>query len=278
MELGRLGAWTSWNALGEEHGPEAASLAEELGYGTFWLGGSPRLPSVRPLLAATERILVATSIINVWTYDPVELAAEYAALEQDFPGRLLVGIGIGHPEATGDYSKPLTAMRGFLDALDAADPPLPSERRILAALAPKNLELSAARSIGTIPYFTPVAHTTSVREQLGPDTVLAPELAFVLDDDAARARATAETFARRYLGLSNYTNNLLRCGFSEQDIAGSGSDRLLDEVVPHGSVEATAAIAQAHLDAGADHIALQSLGEDGVPRRGWTALAAALSS
>lgn len=277
MEIGRIGVWASHTTLGDEHAGEAARLAQELGFGTFWLGGSPRLPQVRPLLAATDRIVVATSIVNVWAYQPAELAAEYAELERDFPGRLLVGIGIGHPEATSEYAKPLSAMRAFLDGLDAASSPLPSERRILAALAPKALELSADRSLGTIPYFVPVAHTEAVRAQLGPDAVVAPELAFVLEDDPARARSTAETFARRYLARTNYTANLLRHGYSEQEIEGSGSDRLLDEIVPHGSAEATAAIARAHLDAGADHIALQSLGEDAVPRRGWTALAAALT-
>src|SRR5437763_15667801 len=121
MDPGKLGVWTTWRAIGEENAGEAARLVEDLGYGTFWLGGSPRLESVRPLLEATGRILVATGIVNVWAYEPEQLAAEYAELERDFPGRVLVGIGIGHPEATGDYSRPLSAMRSFLDGLDAAD-------------------------------------------------------------------------------------------------------------------------------------------------------------
>ena len=129
----------------------------------FWLGGSPRLPSLRPLLEATEKLVVATSIVNIWAYDPAQLAAEYAALARDFPERLLVGIGVGHPEATSDYSKPFSAMRAFLDGLDAAEPPLPRDRRCLAALAPKMLALSAERSLGAIPYFVPVAHTEAAR-------------------------------------------------------------------------------------------------------------------
>jgi probable F420-dependent oxidoreductase len=277
MNLGRIGVWTSYRSLGEENAGEAARLAEELGYGTFWLGGSPRLPSVRPLLASTTDIVVGTSIVNVWAYDPAELAAEYAVLERDFPGRLLVGVGVGHPEATSEYTKPFTALREFLDGLDAAATPIPRERRAVAALAPKSLALSAERSLGTLPYFVPVAHTVSVREQIGSEPLLAPEIACALDDDPDRARETARGFASRYLGLRNYTNNLLRCGFSEADIADGGSDRLIDAVVPHGSVTAVAAVARAHLDAGADHIALQALGEPGVPRTGWTALAEALA-
>src|SRR5450432_4208572 len=117
MELGKFGVWTTWRALGEDQAAPAAKLAEQLGYGVLWLGGSPRLPSVRALLEATETLVVGTSIVNVWAYEPEQLAAEYAELERDFAGRLLVGIGIGHPEATSDYSKPLSAMGAFLDGL-----------------------------------------------------------------------------------------------------------------------------------------------------------------
>jgi probable F420-dependent oxidoreductase len=276
MELGKFGIWTTWRALGEDQAAPAAKLAEELGYGVFWLGGSPRLPSVRALLEATETLVVGTSIVNVWAYEPEQLAAEYAELERDFAGRLLVGIGIGHPEATSDYSKPLSAMRTFLDGLDGADPPLPGDRRCVAALAPKMLALSAERSLGSIPYFVPPAHAKAARAQLGADALLAPEVAFALDDDAERGRATAREYARVYLGLRNYTNILLESGFTAQDIASGGSDRLLDAVVPHGTAEEIASVVRAHLDAGADHVALQATGEPGIPRRGWTALAQAL--
>jgi probable F420-dependent oxidoreductase len=277
VDLGRLGVWTTYRAIGEEHAGEAAALVERLGYGAFWLGSSPRLPSVRPLLEATESLVVATSIVNVWAYEPEQLAAEHAALARDFPDRLLVGIGIGHPEAARDYARPLTAMREFLDGLDNAETPLPRDRRCLAALAPKILALSAERSLGTIPYFTPVAHTSAARAQVGAEALVAPELAFALDDDADRARESARSYALSYLGRRNYTSNLLRYGFTEQDIADGGSDRLLDAVIPHGSIETIADVARAHFEAGADHLALQALGESGIPRRGWAALASALS-
>jgi probable F420-dependent oxidoreductase len=276
MELGRFGVWTSCRAIGEQHLSEAAGFAEQLGYGTFWLGGSPQLPQVRPLLEATERLVAATSIVNVWSYDPGRLAAEFWELEEAFPGRLLVGVGIGHAEATVDYSKPLSAMRSFLDGLDAAERPLPPDRRCIAALAPKMLRLSAERSLGTIPYFTSSAHTRSAREQLGAGPLIAPEIAFALDGDADRARATARGYARLYLGLTNYTNNLLASGFTAEDIAGDGSERLIDSVVPQGGADAIARVVVEHLEAGADHVAVQALGESGIPRAGWSALADAL--
>jgi probable F420-dependent oxidoreductase len=276
VELGRFGVWTSYRALGEENAGEAAALAESLGYGAFWLGGSPRLLGVRPLLAATETLVVATSIVNIWAYEPGELAAEHALLARDFPGRLLVGVGVGHPEATSDYTKPLTAMRTFLDGLDAAEAPLPHERRAVAALAPRMLALSAERSLGALPYFVPLAHTSIARERIGPAALLAPEVAVVVDDDAQRARAVARDYAKLYLGLSNYTNNLLTLGFGDADIAGGGSDRLIDAVVPHGTPETLAGLLRSHLEAGADHVAVQTCGEPGSWRSDWAALAAAL--
>jgi probable F420-dependent oxidoreductase len=278
MDLGRVGVWTSYRQIGEENAGEAARLVQDLGYGTFWLGGSPRLPSVRPLLEATDRLVVATGIVNVWSYDPAELAAEYVQLAEEFPDRLLVGIGIGHPEATSQYATPMAAMRGFLDGLDQADTPLPRERRCLAALGPKMLELCKTRSRGAHTYFVPVAHTRAARAELGGDALLAPELACVVDGDVDSARTKARRYAELYLGLRNYTNNLLRHGFTEDDIAQGGSDRLIDAVIPHGSAADIAAVTQEHLDAGADHVCLQPVGVRGVPRDEWTALAGALVS
>jgi probable F420-dependent oxidoreductase len=276
MQLQKVGVWTSYGAIGEENAAEAAKLVERLGYGAFWLGGSPRLSAVRPLLDATERLIVATGIVNVWQNEPATLAAEYATLAQEFPDRLLLGVGIGHSEATSEYAKPLSTMRGFLDGLDGAHPPVPPAGRCLAALGPKMLELSAERSLGAIPYFTPVEHTRFARERLGESALLAPELACVLDPDVDRARARARAYAETYLGLRNYTNNLLRFGFNEQDIAEGGSDRLIDAIIPHGTAQEVAAVAHDHLDAGADHVCLQPVGGRGIPHAEWTALASAM--
>jgi probable F420-dependent oxidoreductase len=277
MELGRFGVWTTYHAIGEENAGEAASLVQDLGFGTFWLGGSPRLSTVRPLLEAADTLSVATGIVNVWAYEPSDLAREYAELSPGYGDRLLVGIGIGHPEATSDYTRPLASTRAFLNGLDAATPPLPRDRRCLAALGPKMLDLCAERSRGTLTYFVPVEHTRSARARLGPDPLIATELACVIETDAGPARAAARRYATLYLGLRNYTNNLLEFGFSDRDIADGGSDRLIDAIVPHGTAEEIAAVVQAHLDAGADHVCLQPVGVSGIPSAEWAALAGALS-
>jgi probable F420-dependent oxidoreductase len=230
------------------------------------------------LLEATDRLIVATGIVNVWQYEPAELAAEYAQLSDEFPGRLLVGIGIGHPEATSDYARPLSTMRAFLDELDGSATPIPREQRCLAALGEKMLELSAQRARGAHTYFVPVQHTGFARALLGHQALIAPELACVLEADPDAARASARRYAAVYLGLRNYTSNLLKFGFTVDDIAAGGSDRLIDAVIPHGSAGEIAAVARAHLDAGANHVCLQPLGARGVPREQWTALASALIS
>jgi probable F420-dependent oxidoreductase len=272
VNLGRVGVWTSYRTIGEENAGAAAALVERLGFGTFWLGGSPKLSALRPLLEATDRLVAATGIANVWQYDPAELAADFAALERDFPGRVLAGIGIGHPEATREYTSPLETMRGFYDGLDAAAEPVPRSRRCQAALGDRMLRLSAERGLGAHSYFVPVEHTRHARSVFGPEPLLAPELACAVDADRERARR----YAALYLGLRNYTNNVKRFGFTDGDVADGGSDRLIDAVVPHGSAEAIAEVVSAHFEAGADHVCVQPVGVRGVPEREWTALAAAL--
>ena len=275
MELGRFGVWTSYRQIGEENAGEAAKLVEDLGLGAFWLGGSPKVPAVRPLLAATEHLTVATGILNVWQNDPAEVAVQHHQLTTEFPDRFLLGVGIGHPEATSDYQHPLKAMREFFDGLDGGPTPIPRAQRCMAALGPKMLELCGERSRGTHTYFVPVEHTRAAREQLGPDALIAPELACVVETDPDRARTSAREYAQLYLALRNYTGNLRRFGFTDEDIADGGSDRLIDAIVPHGTAEQIIAVARAHLDAGADHVCLQPVGAVGIPREQWTALASA---
>jgi probable F420-dependent oxidoreductase len=278
VDLGRIGIWTSYRPFGRERAAEAAKLAEQLGYGTWWVGASPRVPDLRPVLEATTTLVAATGILNVWANDADETAAAAAAVRAEFPGRLMLGIGIGHREATSDYRKPLATMRAFLDGLDAAKTPVPVEGRCLAALGPKMLELARERAAGTHTYFVPVEHTRAARERVGPGKLIAAELACVVDTDPVRAKATAREYATRYLDLRNYVQNLLQLGFTDDDVAGGGSDRLVDALVPQGSAEEIAEVVRAHLDAGADHVCLQPLGEDGIPRGAWTALAQALGS
>jgi probable F420-dependent oxidoreductase len=276
MDIGDIGIWTSYRPFGKERAGEAAKLAEELGYGAWWVGGSPHVLDIRPILEATSSLAAATGILNVWSNDPGDTAAADAVLRADFPGRLMLGVGIGHPEATSDYRRPLRTMRAFLDGLDAAPTPPPADERCLAALGPKMLDLAGERTAGTHPYFTTVDHTRFARERLGSGKLVAPELACVVDTDPLRAKAVARDYAKLYLGLRNYTKNLLDFGFTERDLADGGSDRLIDAVIPQGSAEQIAEVARAHLEAGADHVCLQPLGEQGIPHNSWTTLANAL--
>jgi probable F420-dependent oxidoreductase len=276
VNLGKIGIWTSYRAFGRERAGEAAKLMEGLGYSAWWVGSSPHVPDIRPVLEATSTLVAATGILNVWSNEPADTASHDAALRSEFPDRFMLGIGIGHPEATSDYRRPLTAMRAFLDGLDESPTPPPVDERCLAALGPKMLDLSGERSAGTHPYFTPVEHTRVARERLGPGKLVAPEVACVVDGDTDRAKKVARDYAQLYLGLRNYTQNLLNLGFSEDDIANGGSDRLIDAVIPQGSAEQIAEVVRAHFDAGADHVCLQALGEEGIPRESWSALARAL--
>jgi probable F420-dependent oxidoreductase len=276
VELGQIGVWSSYRPFGIDRAGEAAKLAEQLGYGAWWVGGSPHVPDIRPVLEATSTLAAATGILNVWINNPAETAAEAAALRTAFPRRFMLGIGIGHPEATSDYRRPLTSMGAFLDGLDATGDPPPVEQRCLAALRPKMLELAGSRTAGAHTYFVPVEHTRFARDQLGPEKLLAVELACVIDTEPVRARTVARNYARLYLGLRNYTHNLLGHGFVEGDLTRRGSDRLIDAVIPHGSAGQIAEVVGAHLNAGADHVCLQPLAEDGIPRRSWTALSKVL--
>ena len=229
------------------------------------------------MLEATERIVVATGILNVWQSEPEQVAKDFSELDREFPGARAPGHR--HRSPRGDepiHNGRFRRWASFLDGLDADPTPVPRDRRCLAALGPKMLELSAERALGSHTYFVPVAHTRAARERLGHAALLAPELACVIDDDVESGRARARAYAKLYLGLRNYTRNLLAFGFTDGDIADGGSDRLIDAVVPQGTADAIAAVAREHLTAGADHVCLQAAGVTGIPRSEWTALAAAL--
>ncbi|WP_237569926.1 LLM class F420-dependent oxidoreductase [Mycolicibacterium lacusdiani] len=253
--LGRYGVWT----FGAPK-PEQAAQIEELGYGAVWIGGSPAgdLSYVEPLLEATETLQVATGIVNVWTAKAEEVAESYHRVEEAYPGRFLLGVGIGHPEHTEEYRKPYDVLVEYLDALDTAK--VPTSRRVVAALGPKVLKLSAQRSAGAHPYLTTPEHTGQARNILGNSVYLAPEHKVVLSTDVDEAREVGRGAVDFYLNLSNYLNNWKRLGFTDEDIAKPGSDKLIDAVVAHGTADAVAARLNEHLGSGADHVAIQVLG------------------
>ncbi|WP_300017796.1 LLM class F420-dependent oxidoreductase [Pseudonocardia sp.] len=265
VALGTFGIWQRQ----DQSSPELAARIEELGYGAIWIGGSPPgdLAQIEALLDATSHIAVATGIVNMWSTPAAEVAAAYHRIEVKHPGRLLLGVGIGHPEAISDYRRPYATVVAYLDALDAAQ--VPVDRRVLAALGPKMLALAAERTAGAHPYLTTPEHTREARAVLGDGVLLAPEHKVVVDTDPERARAIGRpVVARPYLGLRNYTSNLLRLGWTEDDIADGGSDRLVDALVAHGDAGAVAARLAEHVSAGADHVCAQVLGPEPLPALG----------
>ncbi|MEW2404047.1 LLM class F420-dependent oxidoreductase [Streptomyces sp. NPDC046862] len=253
---------------------EAAAELEELGFGAVWLGGSSAVEHAVPLVEATDRMTVATGIQSIWQYEAADSARRFADLEAAHPGRFLLGLGVSHAKLTDRYRRPYSAMVDYLDALDAAA--VPEERRVLAALGPKMLELSRARAAGSHPYLVTPEHTAQAREILGDGPLLAPELKVVLETDPERARAVARDYLALYLGLPNYTNSFLRLGFTEDDFAGGGSDRLVDAVFAWGDEDRVRAGIDALHQAGADHVALQIVDDqprDALPRAAWRRLA-----
>jgi len=254
VELGRYGFWRRQAGFT----PELAREVEALGFGAIWIGGSPPadLTEVEGLLAATDRIAIATGIVNMWASPAAEVAESYHRIATRYPGRFLLGVGIGHPEATREYKSPYQTIVDYLDVLDEHEVPVAD--RVLAALRPKALAVAAERTAGTHPYLTTPEHTRSAREQLGPGVLIAPEQTAAIDaPDSALARA----FVRRYLGLRNYVANLRTLGFTEADVADGGSDRLVDALVTQGDAAKVAGRLDEHLAAGADHVCVQLLGD-----------------
>jgi probable F420-dependent oxidoreductase len=262
IELGKVGIWRHPSGLT----PEIAAEAEALGYGAIWLGGSPDgdLGAVDQLLGATDRIVVGTSIVNVWKDEAAAVAASYHRITARYPDRFVLGLGIGHPEATQEYQRPYDKLVSYLDELD--DLKVPASGRALAALGPRVLRLSAERSAGALPYLVTPEHTRQARQILGAGALLAPEQKLVLETDPERARALGRPRVRNpYLSLANYLSNLRRLGWTDADLADGGSDALIDALAVHGDAAAIARGVTAHLEAGADHVAVQALNPDPLP-------------
>lgn len=276
MSIGRIGVWHSLFGFAPAHSVRrAAARIEELGYEALWFPESPAsreaFTTAGLLLAATREIAVASGIASIWARDATATAAGAAALGEAYPGRFVLGIGVSHASLVSDrghdYTRPLAAMDAYLDAMAAAQPELavtadPPPPVLLAALRPRMLELSRDKADGAHPYLVPPEHTLFARNALGPGPILAPEQAVVIHGDPATAREIARAHVAEYLALPNYVNNLRHLGFGEDDLADGGSDRLVDSTVAWGDVETVAARVRAHLDAGADHVALQVLPPD----------------
>ncbi|HZC73246.1 MAG TPA: LLM class F420-dependent oxidoreductase [Jatrophihabitans sp.] len=274
VELGKYGIWRPWHQLP----PTLVVELEKLGFGTVWVGSSPPgdLEIVEEHLDATSRITIATSVVNMWTDEPSDVAAAYHRIVRAYPDRFMLGVGIGHPEQSAAYRSPFRTMVEYLAALEAGG--VPRERRVLAALGPKALRLAREQAAGAIPYLVTPDHTRRARAILGPTPILAPEHKVVVETDPERARAIGRARVRNpYLGLTNYLNSLRELGYGDDDLNDGGSDRLVDDLALHGTPEQIALRVGEHFAAGADHVVLQLLTEpDADPLPGYVALAGAL--
>ncbi|WP_406330305.1 LLM class F420-dependent oxidoreductase [Streptomyces sp. NBC_00203] len=275
---GRYGIWSvglrSEDPAKRAEIAEAAAELEQLGYGAVWLGGSSAAHHAVPLLEATSRLTVGTSIQSIWQYGAEASAAGFAEVDAAHPGRFVLGLGVSHAKLADQYRRPYSALVAYLDALDAAG--VPAERRVLAALGPKTLQLSADRAAGAIPYLVTPEHTAQARAILGEAPLLAPEFKVVPETDPTRARALAREALAMYLSLPNYTNSFLRLGFTEDDLADGGSDRLIDALYAWGDEDRIRDRINAFHEAGADHVAIQVVDggpRDGLQREAWRRLA-----
>lgn len=272
MQLGRVGAWFGGYGFAADDDRANARGIEELGYSALWFGEAPggkeAFTRAATLLAATESLVVATGIASVWGRDPLNTASAIRTVGEAFPDRLIAGLGISHPpavEARGEeYRRPLALMTDYLERMHASEHASPAPEHdppvVLAALRPRMLELARQRADGAHPYFVPVEHTRRAREILGPDRLLAPELAVVLERAPAEARRLARLHTGSfYLEAPNYVENLRWLGFGDSDFEHGGSDRLVDAVVAWGDEAAIVARIEAHLAAGADHVCLQAV-------------------
>lgn len=291
IELGRVGLWAyQLDLVPASRARELAAEIEEIGYPTLWIPemvGREPFVSSSLLLSATERLVMATGIASIYARDALCANSAWHTLTEAFPDRFLLGLGVSHQMMVEglrghDYSKPFSAMSAFLDGMDnglytASPSPVPPTR-VLAALGPRMLRLAAERAAGAHPYFVPPEHTAFARETMGPGPLLCPEQAVVLETDPSRAREIARGHMAMYLQLPNYTNNLLRLGFTADDVADGGSDRLVDAIVAWGDEETVAARVRAHHDAGADHVCVQVVPADGTaaPVDEWRRLAPVL--
>ena len=287
MDIGTLGVWSAELRYGDASAArDAAAELESLGYTALWVPGGiggAVFDDCENLLGATERVPVATGILNLWMHSIRETCDGHARVTAAFPDRFLLGIGVSHAALVdanepGKYVKPLAVTRTFLDEIDATTPTVPRDQRVLAALGPKMLELSRDRSAGAHPYLTSPDHTAFARDILGSGPLLAPEQHVVLETDPEQARALARASLAIYMTLPNYVNNWRRFGFTEDDVSGAGSDRLVDALVAWGDEAAIANRVRQHLDAGADHVCVQIASESRaeLPLSAWRQLAPAL--
>jgi probable F420-dependent oxidoreductase len=276
IDIGKLGIWFSHNAMSLQESVAFARKVEDCGYGALWVPeavGREPFVHLAYLASETSRLVLATGIANIWARDAMTMSAAQKTLAEVSGNRFLLGIGVSHAPLVErlrghHYHKPLTYMREYLDKMAAVpyDAPTPAEPPpvVLAALRQRMLTLSRDKADGAHPYFVPPAHTRKAREILGPDKLLAPAQAVILEADPTTARAAAREYMKTYVPrLPNYKNNLLELGYTEGDFADGCSDRLVDDIVSWGNVDTIRGRLQAHYDAGANHVCILPLAVEG---------------
>jgi probable F420-dependent oxidoreductase len=257
-DLGRFGVWTGGGPVS----PSVAVEIENLGYGAVWVSSSAPddLSWVDPIFEQTTTLKAATGIINIWSSPAGPVAEAFHRVDQNHPGRFLLGIGAGHREAISGWDKPYDALLAYLDELDRYG--VPADRRVLAALGDGVLKLAGRRSAGAHPYLTTPEHTAHAREVMGQTAFLAPEHKVVLSTAVETSRALGRDALDLYLGLNNYRNSWKRLGFTDADVTKPGSDTLVDAVIAYGTADQIAERLQQHVAAGADHVAIQVIETD----------------
>jgi probable F420-dependent oxidoreductase len=292
LPLAPIGVWTgALDMVPAARSQELAAELEQLGYGAIWIpevAGRDVMVHLALLLSATERLVGATGIANIWARDAVTMTGGVKGLTEAFPERVLLGLGVSHDHLVAglrghQYERPLAAMRTYLEAMDAspytAFRPATPVHRVLAALGPRMLDLSAEKTDGAHTYLVPPEHTERARKQLGEGPLLCVEQAVLLENDPDRARQIGRAHTAVYIRLPNYQNSLRRLGFSDEDFVDGGSDRAVDAIVAWGDEQVILDRVQAHFDGGADHVCVQALAASprDVPAGQWRSLAPALN-
>ncbi len=281
MQLGKLGVWAFTDGITAEEAAVLAARVEQWGYSAFWIpeafGRNP-FPFAAWLLARTSKLIIATGIANIYARDPIAMRSAQLTLAEQSSGRFLLGLGVSHARMVEEVRghsydpKPVSRMRAYLEQMSRAEyrAPAPADRPpiVLAALGPRMLQLAAEMADGAHPYNVTPEHTAQARRILGPGKWLCTEQKVLLERDPRKARSIARQAIGFYLAAPNYANNLKRLGFGDADLAGNGSDRLVDALVAWGDIDAIRARIREHWDAGADQVCVQALNPAAAQARG----------
>jgi len=271
MKLGRLGVWYSADKCNAAQVADLVRVVERNGYSAYWYPegrGYESMALASYLLAKSDKLIVGSSIANIYARDPYSARQAMLFLNEFYGDRFILGLGVSHrPMVEGlrgqTYDKPIGTMSAYLDGVHKGLPTGTAAPVVVAALGPKMLELSARKTMGAVPYNVTPKHTALAKKILGPDKILAVEQKVTIETGPAKARALGRKELARYMVLPNYRNNWLREGFTEAELANGGSDRFIDAMCLWGDADTVRRGLRAHFDAGATHVCLQPVHEDG---------------